>query len=586
MLVVYFLFSLLYFNCKCEINIVSEDQVKNPNLIKCITDTVKTYFSEHGFTYVDMDSDDNELLKAIHSTIVTSVAIRQPATPSSMIHNEYLITAKTVNNFLECFKDLRRDPWWNPSTRFLIVITSLEENELKKVFDELLKRHVIDVLLVNGTDNAHLYTYNPFDNYACGKYYSDIMSYGWCSDTIKNIFANKLVTGLRNCTLRATVQHLPPFSINLTKVAIKNRMSLGTEQYIFQLLSERERFNIDYSFYYDERYTTVSSDMKVVGPLAKVQNNETEVMFGSLFLVSSRTEAFTYLHGYMDFVDELLFFVKRASLNPAWKNVYLEFQPLVWWLLLLIFLIYSTLIIVLVRAEDKTEIMLKLLQNLLSHGCNIPYRPSVKCVFIIWVCFAYLMSSLYQSSLVSLTTHPTKEFQVSTELEIYKHRLKPCINTATFTYILSETKNTAPMNYGGQDSFEDLKLVGKSKDLFALVHKSLFEYNKKSFYDEYGRSPVYYLKRPYARFIYAFFFYKGFPVSDRMREIAIRLRENGLVEKSLKDHYYQRKIKFHFHDKEFQPRLYAPWFIYFLGCVLAMMTFVAELLSKYYEAHT
>ncbi|KAJ8730987.1 hypothetical protein PYW08_002400 [Mythimna loreyi] len=172
-----------------------------------------------------MNPEDYEILKAVHFSIGTTIVFRQATTQSYFSHQGYIINACNATEFTEYFKYLLEDPTWNPSSKFIIVVRLLDEVELKNIFDELLKRHVVNVLVVNGTDNTQLYTYNPFDNYACGKYYNNVISYGLCSNTTRNLFPNKYVTGLRNCTLRTAAPHHPPYSIN-PELADDDRITL------------------------------------------------------------------------------------------------------------------------------------------------------------------------------------------------------------------------------------------------------------------------------------------------------------------------------------------------------------------------
>ena len=211
----------------------------------------------------------------------------------------------------------------------------------------------------------------------------------------------------------------------------------------------------------------------------------------------------------------------------------------------------------------------------------MPHRMSskVRCVVIIWVWFASLMNSCYQSSLVSLIGRPIKEHQVSNEADLVKYNFKSCVGPRMLEYLHSESNHvSAEINPDCLDPFHSLKKVSQSEDLFTLIQQSTYKYHKKMFCDEFGQSPLYYFKKSYVKFILGTFFYKGFPLSDEMRQNALRLRENGLVYKTFRDQYYAKKIKFHFHENEFKSRFVMPWFLYVTGCFLASTVFIFELL--------
>ncbi|XP_026732799.1 uncharacterized protein LOC113497445 [Trichoplusia ni] len=326
------LFAALFLNCKCANITIGRNQRGHQNLIKCITSTIKEYFTTgSSVAYVDMNPDDDELLRGLHSTATVPLVLRLPTARLPVSNSGYLITARTVEAFCNGFKDMLRDFKWNPSARILIVIKSLKQFELKTIFDVLLKQHVINVVVVNGTDDALLYTYNPFDHYGCGRNYKHVEALGPCLQTDTNLFPNKLVTGLRNCTLRASVPHRPPFAINPARV--KKGTKMGAEQYALQLITEPEEIKVKYTYDFDfETYTTITPDSEIDGPLDKLNKGEADVMFGSAMVVLSRIEAFTFITGYLDVNDEILFLVKRSENVPAWKVLYLVFQPSFSWI--------------------------------------------------------------------------------------------------------------------------------------------------------------------------------------------------------------------------------------------------------------
>ncbi|XP_047019169.1 uncharacterized protein LOC124629701 [Helicoverpa zea] len=524
-------------------------------------------------------------MRAIHSSAITALVTQDPNQQLRVSHQGYLITASTAKEFTDNFSTFVDDPSWNPFARFLIVIRRVHENELDQVFDVLLRWHVNNVILVNGTNDAQLYSYNPFDNYGCGKIYKDVIRHGFCLETTSNLYPNKVVTGLRNCTLRAAIPHRPPFTLRPYMIEQNDRMKMGSEQYLFCLLAETEQFKVE--FYYEGDYYPLSKlydNISIPGPMENLRNNKYDVMFGSVMLVASREARFTYLHGHLDYHDEIRFIVKKANDAANWKNAYFEFHARVWWTLLAVFIVHSTLLNIHLRSKDKTDTMLKMFDLLLSHGCKMPHRMSARCLFLIWVWFAFLINNLYQSALVSLVRTPVKEYQVQDEEDIVRMQLKPCISPPLLQYMYTESNITNSFNSNCTNPFSSINFVAKSKHYYSVVQKTVYFYNKKQFCDEEGENTVYFFKKPYAKLIFGIFFHKGFPISDRMRTNAIRLRENGFVKKILKDHVFAREIKIKYHDKGFKCRITVPWFIYVGGGSLAVIVLILEIIwSRYKE---
>ncbi|KAH9629723.1 hypothetical protein HF086_001536 [Spodoptera exigua] len=574
--------------------IIPSEYMKNEALIQCISNILTKYFMELSeITYIGIENDDEELLKVIHAKQIFSIVTRSPAQELQLENRGYLITSKNVTAFTTNFEYLLMDPYWNPYGRFLIIIDSLEESDLRDIFDVLLRSRAINTLVINGTSDAHLYTYNPFDKYACGRYYTDIINFGLCSETSENLYPNKLVTGLKNCTFRASLGHRPPFTIDPLKSENKKTIP-GTEEYIFKVLSEKEQFNVIYNYSYDAYlYSSVFPNMTASGPMIMLQNNETDIIFGGMMMVVSRAQAFTYLCGYHDYNDELQFVVKIAPLVPIWKTVYKEFHPTVWMLLLLAFVVYTSMMIFLLQAKDKGEVALELLDNLVLHSRDIigPRMMILKYILIVWVWFAYLINTFYQSSLVSFTTNPNKQYQVSNEDDLVKYDYQPCFSGSLKKFLSTELENALLKKHstpvfdkpGCNTSLNALHTVTRNPELYSVVPNYVYRYNMPKFNDAWGNTMIYRFKKPYAKFLFGFYFYKGFPISREVRMNVLRLRENGLADKSLKDQYFSRLVKQKYPKKEFQVRFCLPWSVYITGCVASSITLFIEHLYVYYK---
>ncbi|KAJ8730981.1 hypothetical protein PYW08_002394 [Mythimna loreyi] len=438
MQIVCYLLFMFYVVVQCQITLPPY-RLKNERLNQCVINILNKYFTEpKELTYVNIDTSDEELLKTIYSTQNFSLITRSKTHQSFLPNQGYLIRSKNVPAFKKYFEYLMTDPTWNPYARFLVIVEALHNDELRLVFDELLRLHVNNAVIVNGTDDAQLFTYNPFDNYACGKYYNNVINLGLCLQSNQNLYPNKLVTGLRNCTFKASLAHRPPFSLNPLRMDDEKTI-LGTEEYIFKILSEKEQFTVISDYNYNGHiFSSVNPNMTVSGPMVMLRNNESDIIFGGMILVTTRAEAFTWLGGYHDYNDEIRFVVRRASLIPIWKTVYIEFDATVWLLLLLSFIVYCAIMIFLLQAKDKGSVVLELLDNLLLHSRDIRCSMSIKYILIIWVCFAYLINTFYQSSLVSLTTNPSKEYQVQTEEDILEYKYKPCFSVSLRKYLSTE----------------------------------------------------------------------------------------------------------------------------------------------------
>lgn len=572
------------------------DLAQTDPVLPCIANITRQYFAQaKNMVYLRQNADNN-FLKFLHSMEIVSFNVKMineyflPYAKNFGSPNlTYVIVVGNLHEFLLHILDLVAEGKWNPYARFLVIIKSLRSEKLHQVFDSLLRHRVYNVVVMNGTITTDLYTYNPFENYACGKYYTRTIYYGKCPDVTADIYPNKVITGLRKCFFEVSIPHWPPYGIDPSKADAREKWKvMGVEHYIFHMISEIEQFK--YRPFYDfdsESFSTVSKNMTVSGPMVRLTQNLTDFMLGGLMLIPSRAKLFSFIHGHLDYIDDIRLIVKKAGPTPPWKDIYLEFPPLVWTLILLALLLYSALVTILLKAKDKGRIVLVLMDSLLSHGFKFRSRQSVNCVVIIWVISAYLLNSFYTTNLMSLTMRPSMGYQIRDEKIAIDRGLEPCISFVMGTYLKAEDyhgeiiEDAEIGTIGCKRLIESVKTVGKSDRLFTIVIYSIYSINRQKFCDEYGKSTIHSFVKPYTKVIYAMYYNKGFPMGERLHKLALRIREVGLSEKSLTDQYHARDLKYRFHSRGFEARFAIPWYLYSTGVFLSTITFVVELASQY-----
>lgn len=556
--------------------------------LSCIANITRQYLAESKsvlYTKHIMDSGIDVLLKNLHSMEIITFNKKGKSIKPNL---GYMVSGTSVPEFLVYnISYLISETNWNPYARFLVMFKSLRTEELRTVFDVFLQYRVYNIVVLNGTSTAELYTYNPFENFACGRYYSRVIYYGKCSDITDNIYPNKIVTGLRNCFYDVSVPHWPPWGLDPSKMN-GDPSIIGLDQYIFHLMSEIEQFKYKFHFDYDpEAFSTVSENLSISGPMIRLAENLTDVMLGGLMLIPSRASYFTFVNGYVDYLDEIRVIVKKAKQTPPWKDFYLGFTPTVWILLVLILLLYSVLVAILLKTKDKGHVILVLLDGLLTHSSRFRSRQSVKRVVLVWVLFAYWTNLFYTTSLMSLTTKPSMNYQISSEQAVMEHGLEPCINLVMGKYLLSEhnqgeiLKNAEIGTKGCVKLIESVRTVTKSTRLFTIVLYSIYYVDRQQFYDEFGTHSVFSFTKPYAKVIYAFYFSKGFPMREKLHHLALRIREVGLTQKELKDQLYNLTLKYRFRSAEFTARFAIPWYLYITGLFVSTITFMVEIASQY-----
>ncbi|XP_026500917.2 uncharacterized protein LOC113404268 [Vanessa tameamea] len=561
---------------------------RNEKLEKCVSDIMKMYFYKYKeLTYIDTNGDNQEVIKTVNSIEFIPVISKTTKTKLSVPNESYLVTVGNTSDFKNTFSNLVRESSWNPLARYLILIKNIPREDLKVVFDVLLKLHIINVVVMNEFDSL-LYSYNPFDNFSCGYRYDRIDEFGKCSESRnKNLYPNKLVTGLKNCTLRVKCLHWPPYSMN----AINNSISMfGVEQYVLYILSNLEHFNIDYFYSYEdsELFTVIDKNMSAIGPLNSLQTGLNDLIIGGMLLTHPRAMVFDYLEGHLAFAEDVRYQVKKATPVSPWKNLYLEFSAVVWITLFFSFILYFLFFIVVVRPKDIGVLFLKMWASMFLVSSKIKGSCFSRYLFIAWVWFAYLVNSYYQSSLVSLVTNPIMTYQISDENDIIKNHLKPCISQVMRTFTFS-VENSTFEQYRNKDCDRLLKsmhTVSQDNDKYTVTLHSIYTYNKHSFYDETGNPKIYTFDRPLSKIIYTIYTYKGFPLLDKLRTHTLRLRENGLVQNYLRHLYWKNNLRFNFNENIRKSNITVPWYILMCGYSISVGILIIEILTKWVNLRT
>ncbi|XP_060803619.1 uncharacterized protein LOC132902479 [Amyelois transitella] len=552
--------------------------------VKCTNKIILKHYAEGSeLTFLDLSNsgDNDDILMEIHKKFHVTVISRTYKQFYTYPNEGYVIYAKAANDFVN-FKYLTKEAPWNPHAKFIAVVES-KDDEMRYIFDTFLKYHVFNVVLIKGLQDSELYTYNPFENYGCGKRFHRIIDYGKCKDTFEtNLFPNKLVTGLQNCIFNIAAPHWPPYSIDPN---FNTTRSLGIEQHIFKVISEIEHFTINYTYNNDaEKFTVINDEMTAIGPMELLQKNEADVIIGGMMLINDRAAAFDYMYTHLANVDEIKIMVKKAEIVRNWKNIYIEFQPTVWILLIVSFVIYCLFLILIIRGRDNISIILKMWDSLFLHVRPIGNNCVVKCAFITWIWFAYMINSYYQSTLVSLNTHPATEYQISNEQDLEDYHMRPCVSIAIQTLMWAELG--MPMQNVTKDCepfLESLKTVTKRDDLYTIILYSIYSYHKFKFVDDYGHLLLYEFPS-LNKVMYAMYFYKGFPLKGIFQNHGLRLRENGLIQKISQDLYYEGSIKHYYAKKRMEFKIIVPWYIYAFGVGLASLIFTIEMMLKFVKS--
>ncbi|XP_045485547.1 uncharacterized protein LOC123689457 [Pieris rapae] len=527
-----------------------------------------------------IDGDNYKILPIINEMHFTSVQILTSDSKkfSLPFNREYLIITKSCVDFETKFHRITIATTWSANAKLLVVIKNAYDPRC--IFDILLKKHMTNVVVLNDTATLELLTYNPYEDFGCGKRYNRIIKLGHCKR--QYLFFDKLVNGIRNCTFQALSAHMPPYSID---PASNRSVYKGVEQYILELISNKVGFKINFTFKINsDEFTVIADNMSAVGPLSALQTGEADIITGGMLLTYQRAMVLDYLTGGVTFTDYLQLHVATAKPVSNLKNIYSEFQCWVWLALFNVFVVYSVLMYLIMRKRPKQTIVLKMFGFFLQQGSRVKGDRTNR-LFIFWIFFAYLINCYYQSSLVSFTLHPHLDYQISSIEDIVDYDLKPCISLIMRRILLGTSyifvvKNNALDCERREDS---LNKVAESSNHFTVYLKSLFAYEQNKYYDAFGKSKIYTIDYPRSQVLYAIYFYKGFPLHTKLHRLCRRVEEAGLINRHLDRLKTERQANL---SCEFKKRMFhfiMPWHVLGFGFSLSTFVLILEIVINKYS---
>lgn len=582
----------------------------------CVMNIISSYYENISvLTLVDAETENNEIFRAINAKLMFTIISRTSYFRENSIVNEgYIVLCDITINCLNKISDLTQDRYWNPRAKFILVIYKLDDNFIRKMFLKLMRMHIINISIIGLiNENIRIVTYDPFDNFGCGRSFDQITEYNYCPNPSEiNLYPDKLKNGFKNCSLTSIMSDLPPFVIsdeehNSTYVR-------GMEPFIMKMLAEMEGFNNNFVCCEpEENVPNVLENWTATESLGALQRNEADFAVGGHVALLNRAILFDYLFTYNELNDFISLITYPAEPLERWKEVYIEFSPSVWLLILLIFILYYLIVIYFFKrkstndiAVDKITIALIMLDCLFSHSAgNIIEKKNMRFLFMVWIFFTFLLNCCYQTYFSSLTSTRNFILNYKNPQLFLRYNMTYCIgNGMLILYMKSlqpyvydeceDTKSCIKMIAGRENLEECLTMrksalvVAKNPKKFSLMPLSFFNYYGYGIRGVIGNPLLEALNKPDGRRYWnkhtAIYVYRGFPLLDRFNLQLLRLREVGLTVKNRKDVFYKQEITRRYESDEVYERravnmddLKLPFCILIFGSLMSLLAFFIEI---------
>ena len=566
---------------KCCGNIISKNFDKERSLLVSVSEVCEDQYNTTtpAATFRSYCKVTELLFPSIHSYHNYPLLVTGPAqngTFKNTSHSEkatgfILILGKGDEDtvfgvFKSELETLSHLPIWNPRGRFIVMSLNRniapatyvpEEHKLiSKILGELWKKDAVNsIVLAHNMDTdtsratVDIHTWFPFTEDHCRGPADRTVILDQCvvnseCQFVQNtkLFPDKM-SNFHGCVLRASTFEHEPFTISTTKNGSNTtRYWKGVEISVLQTIASQLNFTVEYL---PETHRKVHNTSSLYDDVSK---NESDVSFAGAPYTIHAIGQRDHTTGY--FQETVQWFGPPRKPIPHWKSLVILFKPLMWLLVLIVYLIASVIFWSLanvhrsvkehVSYKNPVVCFLQTFSIVLGEAVFVrPYSWYLRLFFVVWVYYCLLINTAYQSSLISVLTHPRFEPPVDTLEELldsqmpygYVAPVKPWCNKAvgpTNRQILAGGKQCLTLD-------DCLKRIISTQD-FAVCTGGLHTLylSRKKKYSFSGEPKFVPFKDIMVSYLPSMFFRSGSPLLESFNGVIHRMLAAGMV-----DHFWE-----------------------------------------------
>ena len=447
---------------QCCANIISDNFDKERSLLVSLpepcddqynttisTATSRFYCKVTDFLFASIHSHHN------YSFLVTGPA--QNGTFKNILHAErakatsFVITLgkgdedRVFSVFKSELERLSHLPIWNPRGKFIVMSLNRnippanyvpEEHKLiSRILGELWGKDVVNsIVLVHNMDadtsraTVDIHTWFPFTEDHCRGPANRTVILDQCvvngeCQFVKNakLFPDKM-SNFHGCVLRASTFEQEPFTLPTKNNNLNvTHYSKGIEIRTLQTIASKLNFTIEYI------PETTRKSHKIYSLYDEVSRKQSDVGFAAAPQTHYATDHRDYTVGY--FPETVKWFGPTRKPVPHWKGLVILFTPLMWLLVLIVYLIASIIFWSLANVHRsvnehvsyKNPVVCFLLTFSIILGEAVFVRPHswyLRLFFVVWVYYCLLINTAYQSSLISVLSNTQFEPPIDTVEEL------------------------------------------------------------------------------------------------------------------------------------------------------------------------
>lgn len=511
------------------------------------------------------------------------------------IYLVHFATKEDLNKQVDKFKELMI---LNPHAQFLFVSTAVFDKPHEIAFDlsnYLWKENVLNfyILLPRSLNITTfiIITWNAYKNGKCGdpldkaSYRFNTCSFGKTTRNM-NWFNNRLPQKFGNCPIKVKYVVNPPYIIE------KNNQISGLEIDMLKIIGEKLNLNFEYEKSALSEMGEVSKYGQFKGVFNDLNNKSADIAIGGYSKQYLNLVYFDTSQGYTQ--DALIFCVPDVPFISYAEYMihFISYKCLL--MIIVLHVAVSSLISILSTKDQEEHVSYKkfkwttfnLLNVLRSSNISIlPKTSKVRYLLMNYIIYSYLLTTIMNSVLVSYSTTKNYKRKYNSFDDIYNSKLKTYFfdihRTILRTYGSGEALAEIEKRYR---SCKNLRLclhyVNEDKDASLCINDIFRNYIAST---ENGVN-LYCIKRDTTPYSVNFVMRKGFPLTNRIKQLISRLQSAGFISKWKTLHAQTSPesdgLKVITREK-FGPIFY----LYGILIVAAIITFIIELICGNKNCH-
>jgi len=367
------------------------------------------------------------------------------------------------------------------------------------------------------------------------------------------LFPDKM-SNFHGCVLKASTFVHEPFTISKTKNGSNNTQYWeGVENNVLQTIASQLNFTVEY-------LPETKRLQKFFSLYEDVSKKKSDVGFGAVPHTHHSIGHRDHTIGY--FQERVQWFGPPPKPIPQWKGLVILFTPLLWLLVLIVYLIASTIFWLLANVHGSVKehgsyknpvgCFLITFSIVLGEAVFVrPYTWYLRLFFVVWVYYCLLINTAYQSSLISVLTHPHFEPPVDTVEKLLDSQIPYGYTTPVKVwYNEAEDPSLKTISQNGIEcssldhclkrtiSNQDFALSGGGLNILYLSHQKKYSLSRVPKFIPFKDVMVSYLP--------SMFFRHGSPLVESFNGVIHRLVEAGIV-----NHFWEDiKIRHLTHKEE------------------------------------